>query len=194
MGVLEKRSRTNRRLGAFQAAMLGAVVLGVVVFIAATAPNAAQLLQYFPGYKKGAKFNYQVKSALSRLAKKGLVTFIKKGGKRYARITPEGKRALDLETERVKATKKRRWDRRWRLVVFDIPERRRSMRTRLRKFMSSCGFYRLQDSVWVYPYDCEDLITLAKAEFRIGADALYLIVEQIERDKYLREHFHLPLT
>ena len=193
MGVLEQKSKRNRRLGAYQAALLAAVALGVVVFIAATAPNAAQLLKYFPGYKKGAKFNYQVKSALSRLAENGLLTFVEKGGKRYARITPEGKRALDLETERIKVTKKRRWDRRWRLVVFDIPERRRSVRIRLRKFMASCGFYRLQDSVWAYPHDCEDLIALVKAEFRIGADALYLIVEQMERDKNLREHFQLPL-
>ncbi|OGG64507.1 hypothetical protein A3C94_03355 [Candidatus Kaiserbacteria bacterium RIFCSPHIGHO2_02_FULL_55_17] len=59
--------------------------------------------------------------------------------------------------------------------------------------MVSCGFERLQDSVWAYPYDCEDLIALVKAEFRIGADALYLIVEQMEHDKHLREHFHLPL-
>jgi len=193
MGMLEQKSRTNRRLGAFQAAMLGAVALGAVVLVAATAPNAAQLLKYFPGYKKGAKFTYQTKSTLSRLATKGLVTFVESGGRKFARITEKGKYALHLETERVRLAKKGRWDRRWRLVIFDIPERRRSVRVRLRKFMDSCGFERLQDSVWVYPYDCEDLIALVKAEFRIGADALYLIVEQMERDKYLREHFHLPL-
>ena len=192
MGILESKSRTNRRLGAFQAAMLGAVALGVVIFIAATAPNAAQLLRYFPGYKKGAKFNYQTKSALSRLAAKGLVTFVERKGRRFARLTEKGRQMLALETERIHLAKKGRWDRRWRLVIFDIPERRRSVRIRLRKFMKLCRFERLQDSVWAYPYDCEDLIALVKAEFRIGADALYLIVEQMERDKHLREHFHLP--
>ena len=193
MGVLERKSRTNRRLGAFQTAALAVVAIGVVVFIASTAPNAAQLLRFFPGYKKGARFNFQVKSALSRLVAKGLVVFVEKGGKRYARITEKGKHMLDLETARMQVVKKKRWDRRWRLVIFDIPERRRSVRIRLRKFMASCGFERLQDSVWAYPYDCEDLIALVKAEFRIGADALYLIVEQMEHDKHLREHFHLPL-
>ncbi len=193
MGVLERKSRANRRLGAFQAAALTVVALGVVVFIASTAPNAAQLLRFFPGYKKGARFNFRIKSVLSRLATKGLVVFVEKGGKRYARITEDGKHMLNLETARMQVVKKKRWDRRWRLVIFDIPERRRSVRIRLRKFMVSCGFERLQDSVWAYPYDCEDLIALVKAEFRIGADALYLIVEQMEHDKHLREHFHLPL-
>ena len=193
MGTLERKSKTNRRLGAFQATALAVVAISVVVFIASTAPNVTQLLRFFPGYKKGARFNFQIKSVLSRLATKGLVMFVEKDGKRYARITEEGKHMLDLETARMQVGKKKRWDRRWRLVIFDIPERRRSVRIRLRKFMASCGFERLQDSVWAYPYDCEDLIALVKAEFRIGADALYLIVEQMEHDKHLREHFHLPL-
>ena len=61
-----------------------------------------------------------------------------------------------------------------------------------RRFMAEYGFVRLQDSVWIYPYDCEDLIALAKASLRIGADVLYMIVERLERDKHLREHFGLP--
>ena len=99
---------------------------------------------------------------------------------------------LQMETERTAIAKKRKWDRCWRVVIFDVPERRKGVRDRLRHFMEGCGFVRLQDSVWIYPYDCEDLIALAKADFRIGADVLYMIVERLERDKYLREHFGLP--
>ena len=193
MGVMEKGAKRERQWGAFQKAMLTAVVLGGVVVVAATIPNAARLLKYFPGYKKGAKFNYQAKSALGRLAAKGLVVFVEEDGKRYARITEKGERMLRMETEKAAGAKKRNWDRRWRVVIFDIPERRRNTRVRLRLFMSEYGFVRLQNSVWVYPYDCEDLIALAKADFRIGADVLYLIVERIERDMHLREHFGLPI-
>lgn len=192
MGKMEKEARNERRLKSFQQAMLTAVVLGGVVVVAATIPNAAQLLKFFPEYKKGARFNYQAKSALGRLVAKGLVTFVEEDGKRFARITEKGERLLELETERVTMTKKRKWDRRWRVVIFDIPERRKSIRASLRRFMNEYGFVRLQDSVWIYPYDCEDLIALAKANFRVGADVLYMIVERLERDKHLREHFNLP--
>ena len=189
MGAGEKISRRRRRIGAFQVAMLMAVAAGVVVFIAATAPNAAQLLKYFPGYKKGAKFKYQAQSTLGRLADAGLIIFVEKRGKRYARLTEEGQRMLILKARH--PNKRKRWDRRWRIVMFDIAERRKSTRELLRRFMESYGFFRLQDSVWVYPYDCEDVIALAKAHFRIGADALYIIAEYIERDRHLREHFGL---
>lgn len=189
---MEQEARRERRLGEFQKALLAAAVLGGVVLIAATIPNAARLLKYFPGYKKGARFNYQAKSALGRLATKGLVVFVEEDGKRFARITEKGERMLQMETEKVKIAKKRRWDRRWRVVIFDIPERRKSTRVSIRRFMQEYGFVRLQDSVWIYPYDCEDLIALAKASLRIGADVLYMIVERLERDKHLREHFDLP--
>jgi CRISPR-associated endonuclease Cas2 len=89
------------------------------------------------------------------------------------------------------ARKPKRWDGHWRVVLFDIPERRRGVRNRLRLFMQEYGFVRLQDSVWIYPYDCEDLIALAKANFRIGVDVLYMIVARLERDTYLRKHFGL---
>ena len=192
MGKMEKEARNEWRLKSFQQAMLMAVVLGGVVVVAATIPNAAQLLRFFPGYKKGARFNYQAKSALGRLAAKGLVTFVEEDGKRFARITEKGELILQMESEKTAIMKKRKWDRRWRVVIFDIPERRKNIRDRLRLFMNEYGFVRIQDSVWIYPYDCEDLIALAKANFRVGADVLYMIVERLERDKHLREHFSLP--
>lgn len=191
MGILEKSAKRERRLGAFQKMLLTTAVLGGVVVIAATAPNAAQLLRFFPGYRKGAKFNYQYKSALGRLAAKGCVVFVEEDGKRYARITEKGERTLQLETGKAATMKKRKWDRRWRVVIFDIPEHRRRVRVNLRRFMEEYGFVRLQNSVWIYPYDCEDLIALVKADLRIGADVLYMIVERLERDAHLREHFLL---
>src|SRR3989344_5781844 len=192
MGTLERDARRERRLGALQQAKLAVVIIGGVVLVGATIQNTGRLLKYFSGYKKGARFNYKAKSVLGRLSNKGCITFVEENGKRYARITEKGERMLRVETEKAVIAKKRRWDQRWRVVIFDIPERRKSARVILRRFMQEYGFVRLQDSVWIYPYDCEDLITLAKANFRIGADVLYMIVERLEHDTHLREHFTLP--
>jgi len=192
-GMVEKEARRLRQWGTFQKSMLAAVAIGGIVLIAATAPNAVQLLRYFPGYKKGARFNYQAKSVLGRLVEKGLITFEEKGGKRYARLSEKGERTLEMETQKGGSVKKRHWDHRWRVVIFDIPERRRSVRSRLRHFMDEYGFVRLQDSVWAYPYDCEELMALAKAEFRLGADVLYMVVESLECDQSLRKRFSLPI-
>ena len=87
--------------------------------------------------------------------------------------------------------KRKRWDKHWRVIIFDIPERRRGTRDRLRIVMREAGFYRLQDSVWLYPHDCEDFVTLLKADLKIGAAVLYMVVEKIENDSKLKEHFLL---
>ena len=178
----------------FQKALLITAVGGVMVAIGAV-PDFNKVLKHLLNRKNDARFRYQADTAMRRLAAQGLITFEERGGKRYARATEAGERMLELESLREKiAQKPRRWDGRWRVVLFDIPERRRRVRNLLRMFMQEFGFVRLQDSAWIYPYDCEDIITLAKAEFRIGADALYMLVEQLERDKHLREHFGLPLA
>lgn len=190
MGTVEQVAKRERRWGAFQTALLYAAVGGLMIATGAV-PDFRRVVKYYTSAKKGARFNYQAKTALKRLATKGLVVFEEFGDTRVARITDAGRRVLQLESEQAQVGKKRRWDRRWRIVIFDVPERRRSVRVRLRLFMQRYGFVRLQDSVWVYPYDCEELIALAKAEFRIGADVLYMIVESLERDAHLREHFDL---
>lgn len=195
MGTVEKKAREVRRLRTFQRGLLAAVAVTGLVLMVGVAPNAVQLLKYLPNQRKGRTFTYQSKTAFGRLAGQGLIRFVNEDGKRYAEITEKGSRmlALDPEALAVMNQKKRKWDGRWRVVLFDISERRKNTRDRLRQFMSDAGFVRLQDSVWVYPYDCEDLIALAKTEFHLGADVLYMVVERLERDKHLREHFKLKL-
>ena len=65
------------------------------------------------------------------------------------------------------------------------------VRERIRKILSGLGFVRVQDSVWLYPYDCEDIIALLKTDLRIGKEMLYLIVDMLEGDEAFRNHFSL---
>ena len=87
--------------------------------------------------------------------------------------------------------KPKHWDGKWRIVIYDLKERKRGLRDKLRNTLASFGFIRLQHSVWIYPYDCEDLIMLIKADFKIGKDILYLIVEKVENDIWLKRSFGL---
>ncbi|MDO8424207.1 MAG: hypothetical protein Q7S54_01180 [bacterium] len=129
-----------------------------------------------------------VRSAASRLRKNGLVTF--KDG--YYSLTESGERILknwERSNYQIKLPKK--WDGKWRMIIFDIPEKKRVIRRQISVIFKEAGFRRLQDSVWVYPYDCEDVIGLLKTDYGIGRDLLYVIADQIENDKYLRMEFDL---
>ena len=192
MGTIETGAHKKRRKGYIQQAILATVALSGVALVAAIAPNAPAALAKLPSIKR-AQLRARYRTALGRLAALGYITFEKRDGKSYARITDTGHKrfAFELEKKKLDLSKKRRWNGRWRVVIFDVPERRRKTRDRLRILMQQLGFVRLQDSVWVFPYDCEDFMALLKAELKIGTAVLYMVVEEIENDKHLREHFGL---
>ena len=192
MGMTEIEAKKKRRRGYLRDALLASIALSGAVLVAAIAPNALAQLRHLPAIKR-AQLRYKAKTILGRLAAQGLIKFEKRNGKSYARITDAGQKALSLEQQKAALHngKKRRWDKRWRVIIFDIPERRRKVRDRLRIIMRELGFARLQDSVWVYPYDCEDLMALLKADLKIGAAVLYMVVEHIENDKQLQTQFAL---
>jgi hypothetical protein len=193
MGKLEEASRKRKKKKNIQHAVLAAVAVTGVIAFAAVAGNALQLLDYLPNEKYN--FKYRMKSVTGRLVAKGYANWVERDGKKFLRITLEGRKAFAFEQAKVALiNQKKKWDGRWRMVAFDIPERRRAVRFRLRAVMHEIGFVRLQDSLWVYPYDCEDFIALLKAELKIGKDALYAIADTIEHDKNLRRHFNLPET
>lgn len=188
IGAKKKRHRRNVRN-----AMLITIGTAGLIAVAAIAPNMFQLLG-----RSGAlaRIKYQTKGILARLKIKGEIEFIEHDGKRYVRLTEKGEEVLAFEqqTMLLANSKPRKWDYRYRLVMFDVPERRKKIRERLRFQMQEVGFLRIQDSAWVYPYDCEEFMALLKADLHIGKDVLYAVVEEIENDGWIRKHFGLPAT
>lgn len=191
MGTLEVGAGKIRKMGNLQRTVLATVGIVGMLAIAAVAPNVFQALPRL--MKKKYKSAFRIRTTLGKLADAGYIRFIEQRGKKHVEITEKGRHMLVFQEQRTGAAlrTKRRWDKRWRMVVFDIPEKYRGTRVQLRRTMKGAGFFRLQDSVWVFPHDCEDFIALLKADLRVGRNALYVIVEKIENDKYLKEHFDL---
>ena len=192
MGKLEETTRKRRKKENIQKAVLAAVAVTGTLALGMLAPNIFSALPGIMGKNK-YKLAFQARTAASRLAIKGHVRFVEKNGTKRMEITETGRRAITLEEQKaaLAAQHGKRWDKRWRLVMFDIPQHRRRDRDRLRDEIQACGFLRLQDSVWVFPYDCEDLVVLLKADMRIGKDILYAIVETMENDGWIKKHFGL---
>ncbi len=191
MGRIEDEARKIRRRGQIRDVMLTALLVGGMIAIGAVPRTLLPTLGYKP--KDQRRFNAYTKTVAHRLVQQGLATWVRRDGTAYLRITAAGRHKISLLKETMKLKDEhRRWDKRWRMVAFDLPERRRVTRAKLRAMMAGVGFIRLQDSVWVYPHDCEEFVALLKAELKIGKDALYAVVEKIENDKSIRVHFHLP--
>lgn len=169
--------------------LLGIIAAAGLISMIALAPGAGPALRVFGVGKKDKKY-YQ--NAVSRLKQKGYICFVQKDGYTYLRITKEGKKQLDKYTKgAAKIKKPKRWDGKWRIVSFDIPEKKRRIRNQIRNELKAIGFVELQKSVWIYPYDCEEFVKLLKADKRIGRYVLYVVAESVEYDKRFRNHFSL---
>ena len=187
MGELELSSKRKTRRKNITGIILGTVGFAGLLGVALVAPNAIGAMGKLGMIPTGRQKEI-INRARDRLLKRG---FLKREGG-FLRLTPKGQHTLRLLQARQAAqSKPRRWDRKWRVLIFDIPEYRKTLRDRIRRTLESIGFVRLQDSVWLYPYDCEDLVALLKADFRIGKDLIYLIVEEMEGDRDFKEHFGL---
>jgi phenylacetic acid degradation operon negative regulatory protein len=170
--------------------LIGAGVIGVAVL----APKATKLLKEFDrGAKSREKLHQRISKALSRLEKAGLVKVSGEWGKRSVVLTEKGRKLAEtIEVETYRIPEPAFWDGKWRVLMFDIQEERKRVRHQLRSMLQNVGFIRLQDSVWVYPYPCDEFISLVRAHLRSGVgEVRSMVAEALESDRELRNHFKL---
>ncbi|MBI2474472.1 MAG: hypothetical protein HYV68_02105 [Candidatus Taylorbacteria bacterium] len=185
---LETQSRKRRRKVNIKKTILAVVATAGLLSVAAVAPNAIQALAKLGG---GGKRRLRIfEDSLGRLLDQGLVTLESSSKGKFVSLTEKGKFELQKQTNGEWKGKRRRfWDGKWRVIIFDVPEYRRPDRLKLTRLLKQLGFFRLQDSVWVYPDDCEDLIKMIKADLKIGLAITYIIADSIEGDGRVAKFF-----
>ena len=193
MGQLEKESKKRTRKANLQKAILTAIFAIGGLSVALIAPKMTKILSKLePEFMKSKLRKYSFNRSLERLEKNNLILWEKTDKGNFMRLTQKGEAKLrQLEVNDYKIEKPKRWDGKWRLLAFDIKEERKNLRNKIRFTLKQIGFMRLQDSLWIYPYDCEDLIMLLKVDFKVGKDLIYIISDSVENDKNLRREFNL---
>jgi DNA-binding transcriptional regulator PaaX len=115
------------------------------------------------------------------------------GGGYKLDITEQGRlREMRARLEGLKINKPAKWDKKWRLVMFDIPESRRKSRSSLSRKLREMNFYQMQKSVWVHPYPCRKEIQLVKGALIIPNNCVIIAdIEGIDNETQLRKQFAL---
>jgi DNA-binding transcriptional regulator PaaX len=170
--------------------VLAVASIPMLVVGAGAIGNAVQIFKMFNGSRKYSK--KQISSAVDSIKRQKLIEYVaNKNGKTIVKITKKGEtklRAFAIDLMKIKKPKK--WDGRWRLVMFDIPMRFTKGREALRYHLKELGFYQFQKSAWIYPYPCEDEIIFIADFFCIGKFVEILTVESVLNDQKLRKYFH----
>ena len=107
--------------------------------------------------------------------------------------TEKGKKEAGwLQINDLKIKRPKEWDKKWRIVIFDISQLKKIQREAFRGKLKEIGFQPLQKSVWIHPFDCRDEIDLLKDFFGLTEKEVRLIVSpEIGGDEQLKEIFKL---
>ncbi len=106
-------------------------------------------------------------------------------------LTDRGKlRALTYHFQEMRIERKN-WDGKWRIVVFDIPEKLRKGRDALRDKLKILGFYELQKSVFVLPFECKNEIEFVIEFFNLRKYVRFGVLESIDNELHLKKIFKL---
>ena len=93
--------------------------------------------------------------------------------------------------DKIEIKKPRKWDGYWRLVLFDIPEKKKVGREALWSKLKQLGFYQLQKSCFIYPFDCRSEIDFISEIFEVAPYINFILAMELEGASQLAKYFNL---
>ncbi|HEY4487717.1 MAG TPA: hypothetical protein VI483_03065 [Candidatus Paceibacterota bacterium] len=181
-----KRKQRKKRLGALEGEILAQLTLGDLLYNFLLSAHSTK--RFYQLARERATDRYRRKQAIERLID---ANFIEARGERLA-ITSQGRNVFGEainKTRQLLGTST--WDFKWRVAAYDIPERYAELRKKVRAILKKAGFVKLQQSIWIFPHECEDLVQLIKQESQLSKHILYGVLERIEDEPRLKKLFHL---
>ncbi|OGG15471.1 hypothetical protein A3D77_06500 [Candidatus Gottesmanbacteria bacterium RIFCSPHIGHO2_02_FULL_39_11] len=134
----------------------------------------------------------RLKAILRRLHKQKCISVSSEGDKSVITLTSKGRKyflkykLLEMDIQKLK-----HWDGKWRLVMYDISQFKRSQQDAFRQMLKKFHMLSLQKSVYLTPYPCAKEIAFLREYFDIGEEVIYVQVEAIENESAYKEYFNL---
>ncbi|MFA6386727.1 MAG: hypothetical protein WCW04_03090 [Candidatus Paceibacterota bacterium] len=142
---------------------------------------------------KTARQKLEYSNNTKRMVQKGLLRYKNKNGEIKLSLTEKGKELANeyILNDIFISKKPNKWDGKWRMVMFDIPEQKTKLRNLIRFHLKRIGFIQIQGSVWIYPYPCEGIITIIKSNFNLEDEVIYIEALSFENDNKIKKVFKL---
>lgn len=170
-----------------------AAIFAVPALSFAAAPFLASQSKFdWERYKKEwEKYNpWLLRQTLKRLREQKMVRIVEENSNKVVKLTEKGKlKLLKYNLEEMNLKKPGRWDKKWRFVIYDVPKEKTNAARAFRSLLQQLKFFRLQKSVYLTPFPCEDEINYLRELFDIGENVVILIVEGLENSDPYRRYF-----
>lgn len=178
------QSRTLTRLSTRR--VVTALALAGAVGTAIVAPNTASMIDTImqkADKKKAAR-------TMTYLKYRKLVEVKQKNGNYHYRLTKKGWDVFEkIQIEKLTVPMPKRWDKRWRLVMFDIPLSHQKQRQFLLRHLRLLDFYMLQRSAWIHPFECEKQVGVLLKYLKLEQYVSFLVVDSGNFTHHATDHF-----
>ncbi len=186
-----------KKIGPIQEKILLLLLSGVALGFAGTPNQSWRILFGIP--KEWKRINRaNVRRSLRTLATEELLEEVrKKDGTVVLQLTEMGKKRasyLHMFGKSIKIQRPKHWDKYWRIVLFDIPEKKRQFRDILREHLKKIGFQELQHSVFIFPYPCEKEIGVLVDLYGAKEYVRVLTVKKVDNEEELKKKFFRKKT
>jgi len=146
------------------------------------------MVEEFLKRKKERKY---LKQSLRRLIER---EFLVRDGEEF---TPTAKGLIHFRkfqpTKRINPPTQVQWDRKWRLVSFDVPGCYSKKRDHIRSLLNEFNFYRLQKSVWICPSVISKKFWNILVKSDLDKYCKTMIVDIIEGDEDVKRYFKIVI-
>ena len=138
----------------------------------------------------------QLKNSFYYFKKRGWIKVEYNKGETAITFSKEGRKRAELwgagKTLNKKLKEKIKWDKKWRIVMFDLNNNKTIQRNAIRVFLKRCGFILMQKSVWIYPYDCGKEVEFIRLFFRLSEKEFrFITCDDIGENISFRKNFAL---
>ena len=190
--IVAERKQKRERFGPTQKKIM-LLLLGGMALSCARSP--AKQWQIVKGMHAGwREFSRQAaERAINRIYDSKLLTAQDNAdGTTTLVLSDKGKRrALTFSERYAKAKPVAHWDKKWRIVLYDIPEDERESRDAFRGHLADLGFRKLQHSAGICAYDCKNEIEFFIELLNIRKYVRYIVAESIDDEAYWKRKFNL---
>mgnify|MGYP001602946838 CR=1 FL=1 len=170
--------------------ILKTLALGGMILVCVALPGMAQVLTMFQ--PKNQRDRDRLRRSFNGLQGQKYLKIYQRGGRDVVEVTEGGKKKiLEYKLNELKIKPSKSWDKKWRVVMFDIPERKRRARNALSRVLKEIGLVQLQKSVFIAPYECRNEIDFIANYFRVRDCVNYLEVTQVDHEVRLKQLFYL---
>lgn len=179
--------------------ILKAVLYAGMFTVAASSPyfvsRAIPMLLKHASYdfKKHRNEKKRFADSFHYLKRQGMVKTKYDGRQFHISLTDKGKKMINkYRLDDLEIKKSTTWDKKWRILIFDVPQEQRSKREALRGNLKKLGLFMLQKSVWVCPYEFGEVVDMLRNFFGFGPEEMKIIMaSEIENDRPVRKFFKL---